>query len=61
MLALRRILGQADRVTTCVFDGVDAGIGGAVADRVGSQIAPGPATSGCCASPHLPQIARVRR
>lgn len=38
MLALRRVLGQADSVGTCVFDEVDAGIGGAVADRVGRQI-----------------------
>lgn len=38
MLALRSILGQADRVATCVFDEVDAGIGGATADRVGRAI-----------------------
>jgi DNA repair protein RecN (Recombination protein N) len=38
MLALRRVLGQADGVATCVFDEVDAGIGGATADRVGKHI-----------------------
>ncbi len=57
MLALRRILGQADRVATCVFDEVDAGIGGAVADRVGSQIrALGRNKQVICIT-HLPQIA----
>ncbi|HMU39407.1 MAG TPA: DNA repair protein RecN [Pseudomonadota bacterium] len=38
MLALRGALGQADPVTTCVFDEVDSGIGGATADRVGQKI-----------------------
>lgn len=38
MLALRRVLGQADSIATCVFDEVDAGIGGATADRVGRHI-----------------------
>lgn len=38
MLGLRRVLGQADSISTCVFDEVDAGIGGATADRVGRQI-----------------------
>jgi DNA repair protein RecN (Recombination protein N) len=57
MLALRRILGQADRVATCVFDEVDAGIGGAVADRVGSQIrALGKNKQVLCIT-HLAQIA----
>lgn len=38
MLALRRVLGQADSIATCVFDEVDAGIGGATADKVGRHI-----------------------
>lgn len=38
MLALRGVIGQADSVATCVFDEVDAGIGGATADRVGRHI-----------------------
>lgn len=57
MLALRRILGQADRVATCVFDEVDAGIGGAVADRVGSQIRALSRTKQVLCITHLPQIA----
>jgi DNA repair protein RecN (Recombination protein N) len=38
MLALKRVLSRADQVATYVFDEVDAGIGGAVADVVGRQI-----------------------
>lgn len=57
MLALRRILGQADRVATCVFDEVDAGIGGAVADRVGSQIRSLARNKQVLCITHLPQIA----
>ena len=57
MLALRRILGQADRVATCVFDEVDAGIGGAIADRVGSQIRGLAKTKQVLCITHLPQIA----
>lgn len=38
MLALRGVIGQADSVSTCVFDEVDSGIGGATADRVGRHI-----------------------
>ncbi len=57
MLALRRILGQADRVATCVFDEVDAGIGGAVADRVGSQIRALAKSKQVLCITHLAQIA----
>jgi len=39
MLALKRILSRADQVATYVFDEVDTGIGGAVAEVVGRQIA----------------------
>lgn len=38
MLALKRILGQADGVATYIFDEVDTGIGGAAANQVGRQI-----------------------
>ncbi len=38
MLALRCVLSRADPVSTYVFDEVDAGIGGAVADVVGRTI-----------------------
>ncbi|MFO0573440.1 MAG: DNA repair protein RecN [Polyangia bacterium] len=63
MLALRSILGQADRVATCVFDEVDAGIGGATADRVGRAIrrlahpdGKGPGKQVLCIT-HLAQLA----
>ncbi|MBX3518169.1 MAG: DNA repair protein RecN [Rhodospirillales bacterium] len=39
MLALKVVLAQADPVSTLVFDEVDAGIGGAVADAVGERLA----------------------
>jgi len=39
MLALKVVLAQSDRVATLVFDEVDSGIGGAVADAVGQRLA----------------------
>jgi DNA repair protein RecN (Recombination protein N) len=38
MLALKTILARLDRVPTLVFDEVDAGIGGAVAQRIGEML-----------------------
>ena len=37
-LALKAVLAQADPVTTLVFDEVDSGVGGAVADAVGERL-----------------------
>lgn len=39
MLALKGVLGSADRVGTLVFDEIDAGIGGATALTVGARLA----------------------
>lgn len=39
MLALKVVLAQSDPVSTLVFDEVDSGIGGAVADAVGQRLA----------------------
>jgi len=39
MLALKVVLAQSDPVPTLVFDEVDSGIGGAVADAVGQRLA----------------------
>lgn len=39
MLALKVVLAQSDQVPTLVFDEVDSGIGGAVADAVGQRLA----------------------
>lgn len=38
MLALKVVLAQSDKVPTLVFDEVDSGIGGAVADAVGQRL-----------------------
>ncbi len=57
MLALKRILSRADQVATYVFDEVDAGIGGAVADVVGRQIRAVAAEKQVVCITHLAQIA----
>lgn len=57
MLALKRILSRADEVATYVFDEVDAGIGGAVADVVGRQIRAVAEDKQVLCITHLPQIA----
>ena len=57
MLALRSVLGQADGIATCVFDEVDAGIGGATADRVGRHIRALSRSKQVLCITHLPQIA----
>ncbi|MSP62039.1 MAG: DNA repair protein RecN [Myxococcales bacterium] len=57
MLALKRVLAHADTVATYVFDEVDAGIGGAVADVVGRQIKSVAADKQVLCVTHLAQIA----
>jgi DNA repair protein RecN (Recombination protein N) len=57
MLALKRVLSRADQVATYVFDEVDAGIGGAVADAVGRQIKVVAADKQVLCITHLAQIA----
>jgi DNA repair protein RecN (Recombination protein N) len=57
MLALKRILSRADQVATYVFDEVDAGIGGAVADVVGQQIRQVAGEKQVVCITHLAQIA----
>jgi DNA repair protein RecN (Recombination protein N) len=57
MLALKRVLARADTVATYVFDEVDAGIGGAIADVVGRQIKQVAADKQVLCVTHLPQIA----
>lgn len=39
LLALKRALSHADPVETCIFDEIDTGTGGAVADAIGRQLA----------------------
>lgn len=38
MLALKMILAKSDPVATMVFDEVDAGVGGAIADKIGQKL-----------------------
>lgn len=56
-LALRQVLGRVDPVATSVFDEVDAGIGGAVADRVGRALAAVAQHRQVLVVTHLPQVA----
>jgi DNA repair protein RecN (Recombination protein N) len=57
MLALTTILARLDRVSTLVFDEVDAGIGGRVGARVGSALRKAGMHHQVFAISHLPQIA----
>ncbi len=57
LLALKRVLGQADSVPTHVFDEIDTGIGGAVADQVGKQLKALSQEKQLLCITHLPQIA----
>ena len=49
MLAVKTILAAADQVPTLVFDEVDAGIGGRVADVVGQKLRRPRRAAKCCA------------
>jgi DNA repair protein RecN (Recombination protein N) len=57
MLALRQVLGEHDPVATSVFDEVDAGISGAVADVVGRSLADVARHRQVLVVTHLPQVA----
>ncbi|MBI4382459.1 MAG: DNA repair protein RecN, partial [Nitrospinae bacterium] len=57
MLALKTILGEQDDIPAMVFDEVDAGIGGKVAETVGHKIKKLAAKKQVFCITHLPQIA----
>jgi DNA repair protein RecN (Recombination protein N) len=57
MLALRKVLGRHDPVSTSIYDEVDAGIGGAVADVVGRALAQVARHRQVLCVTHLPQVA----
>jgi DNA repair protein RecN (Recombination protein N) len=57
MLAIMTVLGQADRVPTLVFDEIDAGIGGGVAEMVGRRLKTLSKGRQVFCITHLPQIA----
>jgi DNA repair protein RecN (Recombination protein N) len=56
-LALKNVLRRAGAGTALVFDEVDAGVGGGVADRVGSVLAELAGSHQVLCITHLPQIA----
>ena len=58
MLALKGVLSQADPVPTLVFDEIDVGIGGKVAESVGRRLARLARTHQVICITHLPQIAK---
>ena len=57
MLAMKLVLGEADRVPTMVFDEIDAGIGSAVAEAVGQRLKKLSGRRQVFCITHLPQIA----
>jgi DNA repair protein RecN (Recombination protein N) len=59
MLALKAILVEGDSIPTLVFDEVDAGIGGAVAEEVGKKLKRVAAKRQVFCITHLPQIASM--
>ena len=59
MLALKTILARLDRVPTLIFDEVDAGIGGGVAEIVGRKLRAMAQRHQVLCVTHLPQIASL--
>jgi DNA repair protein RecN (Recombination protein N) len=59
MLALKTILVEGDSIPTLVFDEVDAGIGGAVAEEVGNKLKRVAKKRQVFCITHLPQIASM--
>jgi DNA repair protein RecN (Recombination protein N) len=57
MLALKTLLGNADHIPTMVFDEIDAGIGGKIAEIVGQKLQQIAAAHQVICITHLPQIA----
>ncbi len=57
LLALKGVLAAQDRVATYVFDEVDAGVGGAVAEAIGRRLHHAAAQHQVLCVTHLPQIA----
>jgi DNA repair protein RecN (Recombination protein N) len=57
LLALKAVLSGVDRVPTYVFDEVDSGVGGAVAEVIGSKLSAVSSDHQVVCITHLPQIA----
>ncbi|MEO0073636.1 MAG: DNA repair protein RecN [candidate division WOR-3 bacterium] len=58
MLAIKTVLAAVDPIPTLVFDEIDTGIGGSVAEAVGRHLAELGKTHQVICITHLPQIAR---
>ncbi len=59
MLALESVLRRADLIPTLIFDEVDAGVGGAVAEVVGRKLKGVSASHQVLVVTHLPQVASL--
>ena len=57
LLAIKGVLAAGDRVATYVFDEVDAGVGGAVAEAIGQRLRGAATGHQVLCITHLPQIA----
>lgn len=57
LLAIKGVLAAGDRVATYVFDEVDAGVGGAVAEAIGRRLKRAASEHQVLCITHLPQIA----
>lgn len=57
MLALKAVFAEADQIPTLVFDEIDAGVGGVVANRVAEKLKALSAARQTICITHLPQIA----
>jgi DNA repair protein RecN (Recombination protein N) len=57
MLAVKQALAKTDRVLTYIFDEVDSGIGGGIAETIGRKLKKIAASRQVIAITHLPQIA----
>lgn len=58
MLALKTVLVQVDNIPTVLFDEIDSGIGGKIADVVGEKLKELAESAQVICITHLPQIAR---
>ena len=57
MLALKSILNKQDTIPVMIFDEVDTGIGGRIAEKVGTKLKKVAETKQVFCITHLPQIA----